>query len=311
MESVSLIIVNFNTESYVLETLRTLVSRPDDLPEQLIVIDNSPKNGLENLLREKNLPLDYYASSYNRGFAGGVNLGLKYIKGKFIILLNPDALPQEGCISGLIEALTTHENCAIAGPVLYSFEKEPQPLISATIAEPTLLTTLIEYTVLHRFFGKGWLKKNYFASPDGNHAFIDCTMVQGACFAIKKSWLDKVGSFDERAFFLYWEETDFCRRIRNHGGKVVYCVNLACQHHGGVSIRDGEQQIHYFWRSLYAYHRKHNGYLQALLMRILLIPGITGELLLLLLLNRIRRSSNSELEQNIERLQHLLLEQFH
>lgn len=310
MNSVSLIIVNYNSESLVNDLLITLIDRPSELPDQLILVDNSPANGLADLVRAIDHSIEYYSSSHNRGFAGGVNLGLRYSKGRYIILLNPDTMPEKGCLSGLIQALTSEKKIAVAGPVLYSFDEEPQAVISATQTEPSLFSSLVEYTILQRFMPKDWLNRNYFVSPHKPNGLIECAMVQGACFAFKRKWLASVGDFDEEAFFLYWEETDFCRRIRKHGGKVVYCTQFACRHLGGASVQNGQQHIHHFWRSLFTYHRKHNGFFKMVILRFLLIPGIAAELLLLMFIALVRRKKNPQLIQDINRLRGIFLEQF-
>ena len=310
MESVSLIIVNFNTEFHVLATLTELATRPDELPGQLIVIDNSPANGLSRLLADLDFAVDYRAADDNLGFAGGVNLGLEHSNGRFAILLNPDARPEPGCLPGLVKVLVDHTDIGVAGPVLLSCEEVPQPVISATRCDPSLLTTLMEYTALHRLMAKDWLQNHYFVAPGGGNDLVDCAMVQGACFAFRRSWLDRVGRFDADTFFLYWEETDFCRRIRQLGGRVVYCPQLTCRHQGGASMDEDGQDIHYFWRSLYGYHRKHHGAPAAMVLRLLLIPGMAAELLILLVLSRLRHRGDPLLERHIDRMRILLSEQF-
>lgn len=309
MKSVSLIIVNYHSESHVIATLSQLSSKHEELPDQLILIDNSPANGLVQQLTHLHLKIDYHATDENIGFAGGVNIGLKFCTGRFVILLNPDAYPQQGCLGGLVKVLADDKDIAVAGPVLLSMDKGSKPMISATKCDPTLVISLIEYTILRRFVARDWLNKNYFITP-GEEKVVDCAMVQGACFAFRKSWLRRVGPFDAESFFLYWEETDFCRRIRNLGGKVVYCTHLACEHLGGASIDGGSQNIHFFWKSLYSYHKKHNGPLAAIILRLMLIPSMTAELLMLQILNLFRHREDRQLDKDISRMRLLLIEQF-
>ncbi len=310
MKSVSLIIVNFNSESHTLATLRELSTRPDELPEQLIIIDNSPANRLSQHLTNLDLPIAYHATGKNLGFAGGVNLGIEYCTGQFIILLNPDACPDPGCLSGLVKVLRNDQAIGVAAPCLLSCEDKPQPAISATKSDPSLFTTLVEYTVLKRFLPKDWLQNHYFVVPGQGRDPVDCSMVQGACFAFQRSWFERIGPFDADSFFLYWEETDFCRRIRQLGGRVVYCPQLTCRHQGGASVGEDGQDLYYFWHSLYSYHRKYYGPLAAIRLRLLLIPGIAAELLILLMLSRFRHRNDSQLEVHINRMRKVLIEQF-
>lgn len=311
MQSASLIIVNFNSEAHTLAALALLASRPDELPGQLIVVDNSPGNGLSRRLEDLDLRVAYIPSGRNLGFAAGVNLGLEHSTGRYVILLNPDARPEPHCLSGLVMVLAGQPDIAVAGPVLLPFEEGMVPVPSATRRDPSLLTALIEYTALHRLMPRDWLRNRYFVMPGAETEPFDCAMVQGACFTFRRDWQKRAGPFDADRFFLYWEETDFCRRVRKLGGRVVCCPQLRCRHQGGASTAGGEQDIHHFWRSLYAYHRKHGGPLTPLMLRLLLIPGMATELLILRLLSRFRRRGDVQLERHIDRQQALLIEQFH
>ncbi len=291
-------------------TLSALATRPDELPEQLIVVDNSPGNNLSGVLGQVDLPINYSPTCRNEGFAAGVNRGLKHSRGECIILLNPDARPEPGCLAGLADVLDRHEDIAVAGPVLLPFAEGGQAVPSATRRDPFLLPALVEYTALHRMMAEDWLQKNYFVNPGAETGLVDCAMVQGACLAFRRSWLEKIGNFDEETFFLYWEETDFCQRVRRHGGRVVYCPQLTCRHLGGASMGANGQDVYHFWRSFYGYHRKHQGQAAALLLRFLLIPGMASELWILMLLSRYRHKNDRQLERHICLLRRQLREQF-
>jgi GT2 family glycosyltransferase len=131
----------------------------------------------------------------------------------------------------------------------------------------------------------GWLDRHYFLSADGATEPVSCAMVQGACLALRAEWIERVGPLDEDRFFLYWEETDFCRRVRAAGGTVLYCPALRCRHRGGASMPNGRQDARAYWRSFFAYHRKHEGPGYAALLGVSLLTGTVAEYLLLSALN--------------------------
>jgi GT2 family glycosyltransferase len=273
----TVIIVNYKTDHHTLELTRTLYALGSEQPSQLIIVDNSPVQGLGKKLNEGKYPLEYIPCRQNLGFAGGVNQGLSRAEKDIIILINPDARPEPGCLKGLAEILRADQTHGVAGPRLLPFSDGAPQVPSATWIDPSLLTTLVEYTALHRFFPHGWLMKNYFVNPESLDHPVFCAMVQGACFAIHRDWLKKTGPLDDQRFFLYWEETDFCRRVRTAGGKVLFCPQLICRHLGGASIPDGSQDIGRFWRSFYAYHRKYGGLKKVALIRLLLLIGMAAE----------------------------------
>ena len=277
MAEISVILVNYRTEAHLLATLRHILSLPEEKLDQIIVIDNSPTEGLEDMLASLSATIDYIPSPVNVGFAGGVNLGLTRTRGDVIILLNPDTRPEPGCLSGLVNVLETRPEAAVAGPKLLPFEPHQSLLPSATLRDPDPLTALIEYTPLRSLFKSNWLWCNYFVDPLRTQKVTACSMVQGACFAIKRCWLDKVGSFDAERFFLYFEETDFCRRVRSTGGTVLYCPELVCRHLGGASLGGQIQDVVRYWESFYAYQAKHSGHGRSVFLKLLLTLGILVE----------------------------------
>ena len=199
--------------------LQHILKLPEETPRQIIVVDNSPTLELQEKINSLFPCVEYVDSPINLGFAGGVNLGLARAEQNFVILLNPDARPEPKCLPGLLEALDSHEKAAVAGPKLLPFESGQPHLPSATRRDPDLLTAIIEYTPIRSFFKHDWLRRNYFVDPSDTHQVTTCAMVQGACFAMKRSWIERVGLFDSRNFFLYFEETDFCRWVRLKGEK--------------------------------------------------------------------------------------------
>jgi GT2 family glycosyltransferase len=280
MVETSLILVNYRTEAHLLATLRHILSLPEENLDQIIVVDNSPSGGLADSIQSLSAQIEYFPSSVNLGFAGGVNSGLRRARGEVIILLNPDARPEPGCLSGLVAALGARPEAAVAGPKLLPFESDRPLLPSATLRDPDLLTALIEYTPCRSLFKRNWLWHNYFLDPATTRRVTVCSMVQGACFAIKRYWIQRVGLFDAERFFLYFEETDFCRRIRLQRGTILYCPQLVCRHLGGASLGGRSQDVVRFWESFYAYHAKHYGRRRSVFLKQLLTLGLMAEYVL-------------------------------
>jgi GT2 family glycosyltransferase len=182
---------------------------------------------------------------------------------------------------------------------------------SALRRDPGLWSALVEYTAAHRVVGSDWLDRHYFLrAEDVPSSPVDCATVQGACLAVPRAVIERIGGFDEARFFLYWEETDFLRRLRTAGGRVLYCPHLSCAHDGGASIEDGDQDPAHFWRGFYRYHRKHNGRFYALLLRALLAPGIAAELAVLAALDLGRRGRDPILRRDLGTVRTRLREQF-
>lgn len=296
----SAILVHHQSEELLLGLLESLAGGGAERPEEIVVVDNSPPGELETRLGEVGYPVRYLAAPRNLGFAGGVNLGLGACDREIVILLNPDARPEPDCLAGLVSLLESRPDTGIAGPALVPMDDSTPRHPSATRIDPTLRTTLLEHTILHRV-ARGWLNRHYFVPPEVRGAPRECAMVQGACLALRRRLVEAIGGFDDRRFFHFWEETDYCRRARQAGWKVLYAPDLRCRHLGGGSTPDPALARRHFWRGLLAYHRKHGGPLRAALLRALLVPGVAAEWLLLAAL-RVGRPGDAVLERDLEEM---------
>lgn len=274
MLKASLILVNFESEDLAIETLQQVHERADS-PAQTIVVDNSPGTALKDAVAHLGSTATYRPTARNLGFGGGVNVGLESASHDSVLVLNPDARPEPGCLTGLVELLECQPSLGIAGPALLPIEPNDSLMPSATRTEPGLRSTLLEHTILRRLSAE-WLDEHYFLSPRNCTEATECAMVQGACFALRRQVAEQVGGFDER-FFHSWEETDLCRRAREAGWRILYCPYLRCRHQGGGSTPDASMARDHFWQGLFAYHRKHNGRLHSALLRTLLVPGVAAE----------------------------------
>jgi N-acetylglucosaminyl-diphospho-decaprenol L-rhamnosyltransferase len=98
----------------------------------------------------------------------------------------------------------------------------------------------------------------------------DVAWVSGACLLARRRVMEEVGGFDE-AFFLYEEDADLCRRVRQAGHKVVYAPRAEVLHHLGRSMaRDPERARREYDQSHLLYYRKHNPAWQTTLLRLYL-----------------------------------------
>jgi hypothetical protein len=134
----------------------------------------------------------------------------------------------------------------------------------------------MEYARLQRFFPRSRWYRDYFLVDFDRCSTRRVAMVQGACFLFRAALLAEIGGLDER-FFLYFEETDFCKRASDRGWHVDYVGEASAMHWGSHSMPGGRQDQ--FIRSLYRYHRKHGGLAAATLLWLVLTPYHAGNAL--------------------------------
>lgn len=247
----SVIIVNYNTGRFLEECLESVVRTTGGLKSpnvEVVVVDNaSNDNSTDFLKRQKlNKNVVLVENRENVGFAKATNQGLKKSKGKYKLLLNPDTEVLKGAISALLSFVKTTEDVGIVAPRLLNPDGSSQPSV---IPFPSFLGAIREF----------WFnQKNYYSKylPQTDMS-IEVDSVVGAAFLITPTALQKVGLLEER-YFMYFEDLDYCRRIRNAGLKVYYLPSAKVVHYHGVSgknLSEAENQ----WRRLIPSSKKYHG----------------------------------------------------
>lgn len=252
------ILVNYRSADLVRARVRELRRGPEP-PAEIVVVDNDPAGGLPDGLEGLDAEVRHIPMAGNAGFAAAMNRGMEGLSRPFALWLNPDARPDAGCIEGLQEALRAHPGAAAAAPALHPPESGRPMEPCATRRDPAGPTLFWEYGPWGAA-GRRWLRRHYFlmAGP-GPSEPTPCAAVQGACLMTHRDAWARIGPLDAERFFLYWEETDYCRRARALGWTILFCPRLRCAHEGGASVAGGRQDAEAFWRSARAYFIKHDG----------------------------------------------------
>ena len=181
---------------------------------------------------QSRLSLDYEVividnSIINRGFAKGVNEGLKRTTGQYRLILNPDTLITEGSVQKMLAYMGAHEDIGILGPQLLYFNGEHQRSYHR-FYEP--LTILARRTFLRHLSYFKKLNSEFMMSDTDPTKIQAPDWILGAAMLVRASAIEKVGMMDER-FFLYFEDVDWCRRFWHNGYKVVYFPDAVFYHY--------------------------------------------------------------------------------
>lgn len=234
------IIVNYRTAPYVLESLTALVPQLEALgrAEAWIVDNKSPDDSVEVLrhgLRDKGYGerVRLIEADSNGGFGAGNNVALrKALAGddppEYFYLLNPDAIPDAGALEALISYMDSHPEVGIAGSYLHDPDGTPH---CSSFRFPSLWSE-IEGGFRFRPVTKLLRDKTVYMDVPDQTGEVD--WVTGASVMFRRSVLERVGLFDE-GFFLYFEETDLCRRAREAGISVSFVRESSVGHAGSVS----------------------------------------------------------------------------
>jgi GT2 family glycosyltransferase len=233
VDTVSVIIVTYNTGKTILETLESLSTQSDDISTQIIVVDNQSTDETTQLIQGHYPAVNLVVSETNRGFGGGNNYGFQSSSGDFIALVNPDLRVHPSMLTMLVQYLKANPHVGVVGPQTIDADGE----ISVTAhADYSLTAIALSYFGLaQRFpglFNQHDLKINHGTTQP---QIVD--WLQGSCLMMPREVYNTVGGFDE-AFFLYVEDVDLCHRIRATGKQVVYYPQATATHLQGTSARN-------------------------------------------------------------------------
>ncbi len=262
-----LIFLNYNGFFWLkkaLDTLNEYYLKNTKLKVKVVVVDNnSTDDSVLKIKKHYENFVDLIQSDENLGFAGGNNLALKKYKDKahFFMLLNSDVeFTKDSNLDLMVSFLKKHPKVKAIGPKVV--------LSNNTLdwachrGEPTPFASLCYFLKLDKFL-KFKFCQNYhkqFLDLDKPHEIDNIT---GAAFMFTKDVLDKIGFLDER-FFMYGEDLDFAKRIRDKGYKVFYFPKVKIIHHKYKSgIKSSSKGVakkikDEFYNSMLIYYEKHN-----------------------------------------------------
>jgi GT2 family glycosyltransferase len=268
MNDLSIIIVSWNCRDFLEQCLQSLRDSGFCAPYEVIVVDNSSSDGTAALVGQRFPEVRLFVNADNVGFAAANNQGMRRSSGRYILLLNPDTTVLPGVLDGLLQFMDSHPESTVAGPVLLKSDRTPQ---NAGVRFPTNGNILAEALFLDRLFPRSRLfgrHKELYEDPSKPR---EIDVVHGAAMMVRREALGMAGGLDED-FFVYFEETDWCWRIKEAGGRVHYSAIGSIIHHGGSETGHyDERRLVYYHRSLLHFYRKHYAWWRLLLLRPILL----------------------------------------
>lgn len=272
----SIIIVNWNVRDLLERCLASILRdahprRPGiwQLPSsgyqfEVLVVDSASSDGSPDMVRALYPDVRLYASEANLGYTGGNNLGMRESRGRYLLLLNPDTEIVGDAIDRMVSCLENQPQVGVLGPQLRYADGSVQP---SRRRLPTLRTALVDSTFLEKWFPNHPELRRYKlldCSPD-EECSVDWLV--GACLLVRREAVDEVGYLDE-GYFMYSEELDWQKRMRDAGWKATYLPAAQVVHYGGRSSEQAGAATHIrFSRSRVRYFRKHHGPLAGELVR--------------------------------------------
>ncbi|MBM4325695.1 MAG: glycosyltransferase family 2 protein [Deltaproteobacteria bacterium] len=273
----TVIVVNWNTADLLSQCLEhVFASKVDRIPE-VIVVDNGSTDDSVKRVKSQFPGVRVIETGKNLGFAAANNRGMAEAKGKYLLLVNTDAMLAPDCVQRLVECMDLNPSAGMVGPQLLNIDGTRQTSYEAV---PTLATEILNRSLLKRIFPKRYpSKRRIFEGPEPVEALI------GAVMMIRREAAEQLGGFSEDYFF-FLEETDLAVRMRRAGWKVIHIPSARAVHLQGASANEhGAASRIEFYRSRYIFFKKHYGPVSAGILKCALIANLTMNVALLGLLN--------------------------
>lgn len=260
MLKVSSIIINYNTSVYTIPCVKSILEyHAREFQHEIIVIDNASseedyvtlKNGIDSLASEK---VKLIRSKVNLGFGGGNMLGVQYASNSiYYAFINNDTLMvDKNTLGKLGEFLDGNSQIAMCSPQMLDENKNFRITIDHF---SSLQREILRRPLLESLFPKKYLdRKKYYESP------TKVDYVQGSFMFVRAEDFNMVGGFDTN-LFLYYEESDLCRRLLKNRNKLTYLYpDLNYIHYKSASINKNVAIKCELKISLLYYIKKHYGY---------------------------------------------------
>jgi N-acetylglucosaminyl-diphospho-decaprenol L-rhamnosyltransferase len=263
--SLSLILVNYNGSKFLYDCLSSIEKFTDADTYEVIIVDNFSTDDSVKIIKDNFPSFKLIYSQNNLGFCKANNLAFKYSQGEHLLFLNTDTILIENTPSILSEYLNQHCDVATVSSRITFQDGSYQLSCGSLLNIAFELFDKIRYSLdnkWHSFFSKLYDRQYSKVQEVG--------WVTGACLMIRRDVFEQIGGFDEN-FFMYFEDKDLCKRVKELGYKVVYYPKTTIIHLLGGSSHGIKKSVNKYYRdSQLYYYQKHLGNLQTNILKLYL-----------------------------------------
>jgi len=230
---ISAIVISYHGMKFLPDCLRTLSDDLKTISHEIIVVDNGSTDGSVEFVKEHYPQVTLIENKTNLGFARAVNIGLQKARGRYLYILNQDLRFPNGTAQSLLDRIKQDESIGLIGPKYVGFDGRLQ---KSARAFPGYRHIFFRALLLDRLFPRhrtfaswrmGWFDHQ-------TEMFVDQPM--GAVMLIPLKIINEIGFLDEN-FPIFFNDVDYCRRIKDTGYKLLYYPGAVVEHYAGASVR--------------------------------------------------------------------------
>ena len=257
---VTAVVVSYSSSPVIGGCLNALHTAVREGLAHVVVVDNASPDGTADLVARDHPWVELVRSPENLGYGRGCNLGFDRVRTPYVIFMNADVVIEARAVRALVGFLNDHEEAGMAAPATQFGKGDPRVQFVGRTTTPWSIVAEAAGLAMGR-------PKDQFIHP-GQEAF-KTEWLCGAVMFARTDAIRDIGGFDPR-FFLYFEETDLCRRLRGAGWELWAVGDATATHHLGQSARSVDRSLvrgaclsDHYYRSRYYYVSKHFGRLAA------------------------------------------------
>jgi N-acetylglucosaminyl-diphospho-decaprenol L-rhamnosyltransferase len=251
VHDLAIITVSTNEGRWLRPCLSTVFAHLGDISADVVVVDNASTDGTAELVATE-FPAARVVPSANHGFSHANNRALMTCDARYVLFLNPDTEVLDGTFADLVAAMDARPEVGLVGVRQVNGEGRLDPTIRRF---PNALRALGDAFASERLPGRpSWLgERERDLALYERECAIDWT--SGSFMLVRREAIESAGFLDER-FFIYSEETDLCRRIKQAGWQIRHLPQMTIVHHAGkAGVKPNIESLNAYNRIVYA--RKH------------------------------------------------------
>lgn len=290
---VTTVVVSWNTRELLRSCLASVAAQILEGESEIVVVDNASSDGSPEMVARDFPEVRLLRNEENRGFAQAVNQGMAASKGKYVLLLNSDAVLCTDALQKMLSVFHTYENVGIVGARILNVDGSFQVGFAPFPTLRTEATHLFGWPKVARRLGVHSRK----AERELGEREVD--WVCGACLMAAREALEQMGGLDEH-YFMYSEEVDWCFRMREGGWKVYYAGGAEALHWGGESSKQqSAENLVRLWRSKVLFFEAHRGWVDTEVLRVLIRVVSTMRIVTYYASHAVSRSSSTALPAKV------------
>ncbi len=261
----AIVILNYNTRDLLAACLESVYASEGDFCFSLCVVDNASQDRSSQMVAERFPQAGLIACTENRGYSAGNNRAMRQlgfgesgvspaVLPRYVLLLNPDTELPPDALARMIDFMDARPQAGVAGPRL----RRPDGSLDRACRRsfPTPLVSFYRMTGLSRLFPRSQVFNAYNLEYLPEDAVHPVDSVVGAYMQVRSAAIAQVGLLDE-AYFMYGEDLDWAKRVKDRGWEVWYNGQVSVTHVKEAASKRSRKARLAFYEAMWIFYRKH------------------------------------------------------